>query len=109
MASVEDSGQQRSNRRRRRLTVAICIVSVCLMLVEIGFARRIHTATSLTIWQLELLVTPWVLFVGSYLGLASTSWFDSDTDSNLMRRALSLVGTAGVLGVVTVIYFGLVF
>lgn len=103
MASVDPG-----SKLKKRLLVGICIVSACLMLVEIAFARRIHTAP-LTIWQLELLVLPWVFFVGSYLGLVSTSWFDSEAGATMMRRALSLVGTAGVLGVVTVIYFGLVY
>jgi hypothetical protein len=96
--------------RKRLLLIWLCAASAVLMVVEIGFARRIHSATSLTIWELELLVLPWVLFVGTYLGLVSTSWFDSDPGSgNLARRALSLVGAAGVLGLTTMLYFGLVF
>jgi hypothetical protein len=98
----------RSNWKKRTLQ-AVCAACVCLMVTEIVLARRIDALGPLGIWQLEVLVLPWVFFIGSYLSIVSTSWFDSDVNTNLMRRAASLVGAAAVMGLVTVIYFVLVF
>jgi hypothetical protein len=98
--------QQRISRRH--LLIGLCVLSVCLMIAELFLGRRIRAA-QLAIWQLELVVLPWVLFVGSYLSLVATAWFDSDAGGELMRRAFSLIAAAGVLGLVSVLYFGLVF
>ena len=87
----------------------VCAACICLMIAEIVLARRIDALGPLSIWQLELLVLPWVFFVGSYMSIVSTSWFDTDVNHNLLRRAASLVGAAAVMGLVTVIYFVLVF
>lgn len=97
-----------SNWKKRTL-LAVCAACVCLMIAEIILARHIDAMGPLSIWRLELLVLPWVFFIGSYLSIVSTSWFDSNVHDNLMRRAASLVGAAAVMGMVTVIYFVLVF
>lgn len=94
--------------RSKRVLVGLCVVAACAMIAEVFLGRRIRAA-QLAIWQLELLMLPWIVFVGSYLSIVATSWFDSDRSSDLMRRAFSLIAAAGVLGLVTLTYFGLVF
>lgn len=94
--------------RSKRVLVALCVLSVCAMIAEVFLGRRIRASTP-AIWQLELLVLPWIVFVASYLSLVATSWFDSEHSGDLIRRALSLITAAGVLGLVTVAYFGLIF
>ena len=93
---------------KKRVLLALCIAAGIAMLGEIMFARDAATGASVAIWQLELLLLPWVLFVGCYLSLVFTSWFEED-NARLMRRAVSTVGAAGILGLVTMIYFAAMF
>ena len=86
----------------------LCIVSAIAMLAEIVFARQLSHDDGLPIWRLELLLLPWVGFVGTYLSLVFTSWFD-DEQAPLVRKALGTIGAAGVLGLTTMIYFAAMF
>ncbi|HEX7013314.1 MAG TPA: hypothetical protein VF161_11225 [Steroidobacteraceae bacterium] len=114
-AQVADAQQEgemawriRTSAGKRRVLIAVCVLCACLMIVEVIASRRIR-ALDLGIWQLELVMLPWIVFVGSVLGTVATSWFDSEAGSQLFRRVVSLLVAAGVLGLVTMTYFGLVF
>lgn len=93
---------------KKRLLLALCAVSAIAMLAEILFARHLAKDDALSIWRLELLLLPWVLFVGSYVSHVFTSWFDEER-APLVRRALSTIGAAAVVGLVTLIYFAAMF
>ncbi|HEX7113856.1 MAG TPA: hypothetical protein VF193_01885 [Steroidobacter sp.] len=93
---------------KRRVLIALCALCACLMIVEVIASRRIR-ALDLGIWQLEVVMLPWIVFVGSVLAAIATSWFDSEAGTQLFRRVLTLLMAAGVLGLVTMTYFGLVF
>jgi hypothetical protein len=93
---------------KKRVLLAICVVAAVAMLGEIVFARSIARDGALPIWKLELLLLPWVLFVGSYVSIVFTSWFE-DEQAPLMRKALSTLGAAAVTGLVTLIYFAIMF
>jgi hypothetical protein len=93
---------------RKRVLLAICVVAAFAMIAEFIFAQSAATNGTLPIWKLELLLLPWVLFVGCYVSIVFTSWFD-DEHAPLMRKALSTLGAAAVTGLVTLIYFAIMF
>jgi hypothetical protein len=93
---------------KKRVLLAICIVAAIAMFAEMIFAREAAGGGMLPIWKLEMLLLPWVLFVGCYVSIVFTSWFE-DENAPLMRKALSTLGAAAVTGLVTLIYFGFMF
>jgi hypothetical protein len=93
---------------KKRMLWAICIVAAIAMFAEIIFANAMAKSPSLPIWKLELLLLPWVLFVGCYVAIVCTSWFE-DENAPLLRKAMNTIGAAGVTGLVTMIYFALMF
>jgi hypothetical protein len=93
---------------KKRVLLAICIAAALGMIVEFVFARGAASSGTLPIWKLEMLLLPWVLFVGCYVSIVFTSWFD-DENAPLVRKALSTLGAAAVTGLVTLIYFAIMF
>jgi hypothetical protein len=93
---------------KKRALIGVCVVSAIAMVAEILFARGTVKDPGLSIWRLELLLLPWVFFIGSYLSIVFTSWFEQES-APLARKALSTLGAAGITGLVTLIYFGSMF
>jgi hypothetical protein len=93
---------------KKRMLIGVCVLSALAMLAEIVFARRFVKNDAMPIWQLELFLLPWVFFIGSYLSIVFTSWFEQES-APLARKALSTLGAAGITGLVTLVYFASMF